>query len=758
MFVTNNCRKLIACMMVIAFILTGMIVTPKPVKAEGSAPSVKVLGATLRLGTKDYDNNGAQSMLIGIQVDNADKAESCAIKLTATGSNGTERTYTVATKQDRIVGNGKVQTTLHSKDTTRKSIVYAVVLYNITEANFYSNISVEGEVWDMCSNKTSTTPENKNVMGVVNALKIRYPDLNISISGGTLYQDKNNTGTPAVLTKADLTEYNYNAEDPEEHDETEIDLSDLSKVVFDSSSTSPVTWPTGFAYDAANGITIGSSYNVELRYDMGFTAYLGDKVSVNIIGTAESGFEGFRCWLGDRNHTFNLAEGEYIKCTPNPEENTFAFDITKTMTVKENAGDSTADAITVKAISASKKLSNMTISSIKVTYLGGNPAPTATPVPTASPTPTPEPTATPVTYGCYIETSGKVVINAADALENSGYAYCVNGTKDDITFEWAVSGDGIQAGPNSGKNWTTGTIKGLHNIAPALNYRIMITNAGDYSLLANMSNPDNASDSYFVAVDGVFKYNAANGELIGAKSWYGVNNVINLTEGEHLLTIYAREDGLRINQLMLTTDKTNDQPADGVLAEDNSREVVSGPAGAYIEESGIVAINAADVLENSQYAYYTDSYDDENGKLTLWLRNGSGIQAAPENGGRSWGTGSWDGLNNIAPSINYKVNITNAGNYYVRINMSNPNSSADSCHVCVDGNYSYEIAGSPRTDILAWQGVNSTVSLSAGEHTITIFAREDGIVANQILLTTDLSNVPEAGVLATPSDRALLSE
>ena len=150
--------------------------------------------------------------------------------------------------------------------------------------------------------------------------------------------------------------------------------------------------------------------------------------------------------------------------------------------------------------------------------------------------------------------------------------------------------------------------------------------------------------------------------------------------------------------------------------------------------------------------------DSESGKLTLWLRNGSGIQAAPENGGRKWTTGNWDSLYNIAPSINYKFNITNAGSYYVRVNMSNPNASGDSFHVGIDGSYKQEIAGDPRTGVMEWQGNNNTISLSAGEHTITIFAREDGIVANQILLTTDLSNVPETGVLATPSDRALLSE
>ena len=746
MDISRNCRKILAFVMTLAVVLSVMLIPgTKNAKAAGDTPEVKVLGATLRLAAGD--NNGKQSMRIGIQINNANKANACAIMLTVGG-----KTYTVATKASKAGADGETQAKLHSKDVDNNSVVYAVIVTNIPEDDFYTNIGIVGKVWDMSDNEYSTESADKNIMGIVNSLQRKYPTLNITISDGTLYQDKDNTGTPTALTSSDLTGYNSN--DPQQYTETEIDLSDLSKVVFDGSSVSPDTWPEGFAYDAVNGITIGSSNNVEFRYDMGFTAELGDKVEVNITGTTESGFEGFRCWLGDRTHTYNLAEGEYIKCTPEPQGGTFAFDISQTMIVKENAGDSTADAVTVKAITASKKLANMTISSIKVTYLGGDPAPTPTPVPTASPAPTAAPTEAPAPAGgAYVETANKVVINAADALENSSYAYCVDGTKDDITFKWAASGDGIQTGPNSGKNWTTGTILGLHNIAPALNYRIMITNAGDYSLLANMSNPDNGSDSYFVAVDGVFKYNAASGELTGEKTWYGVSNVINLTVGEHILTIYAREDGLLINQLMLTTDKTNDQPADGVLADPTDREALTSSTGAYVEENSIVAINAADAFENSQYAYFTDSYDSESGKLTLWLRNGSGIQAAPENGGRKWTTGNWDSLYNIAPSINYKFNITNAGSYYVRVNMSNPNASGDSFHVGIDGSYKQEIAGDPRTGVMEWQGNNNTISLSAGEHTITIFAREDGIVANQILLTTDLSNVPETGVLATPSSR-----
>ena len=70
-----------------------------------------------------------------------------------------------------------------------------------------------------------------------------------------------------------------------------------------------------------------------------------------------------------------------------------------------------------------------------------------------------------------------------------------------------------------------------------------------------MSNPNNAGDSYFVGIDGAYQYIGATGEQLGEEIWFGEKKPINLSAGEHTLTVFAREDGLFINQLLLTVDQ-----------------------------------------------------------------------------------------------------------------------------------------------------------------------------------------------------------
>ena len=49
MTLTNRCKKLLAFVMISAFVLTGLFIPKPAVAAEGDAPSVKVLGVTIRL-------------------------------------------------------------------------------------------------------------------------------------------------------------------------------------------------------------------------------------------------------------------------------------------------------------------------------------------------------------------------------------------------------------------------------------------------------------------------------------------------------------------------------------------------------------------------------------------------------------------------------------------------------------------------------------------------------------------------------------
>lgn len=96
--------------------------------------------------------------------------------------------------------------TVHSIDKANNSVVYAVVLTNIPKTSFYDSITITGKAIsnDEQATITTSTAEQRNVMGIVNSLQKKYPDLGITINdNGTLVK---NNGKD--LTNNDLNGYN----------------------------------------------------------------------------------------------------------------------------------------------------------------------------------------------------------------------------------------------------------------------------------------------------------------------------------------------------------------------------------------------------------------------------------------------------------------------------------------------------------------------------------------------------------------------
>ncbi len=165
---------------------------------------------------------------------------------------------------------------------------------------------------------------------------------------------------------------------------------------------------------------------------------------------------------------------------------------------------------------------------------------------------------------------GRIIINAKSALAGTAYSNCAGS---DLGHIWSETEKGVQVMPNEGKNWTTGSIDGLEGKAPSLEFKFKVDKLDEYYVFINMSNPDNGSDSYFVAVDGKFitegtwyvdadgtEHRYGDGVQIENEKWYSTRQAITLTEGEHTIKIYAREDGLTVNQIIITDDKALDIP------------------------------------------------------------------------------------------------------------------------------------------------------------------------------------------------------
>lgn len=350
----------------------------------------------------------------------------------------------------------------------------------------------------------------------------------------------------------------------------------------------------------------------------------------------------------------------------------------------------------------------------------------------------------------YFEEGGEVVIDAANALDESQYSW----TDTDGNYEWTLTSDrdGLSIQPDTGVKWenTSDNLSG----APSLNYMVEINNSGTYYLFVNMSAPNADADSYHVVVDGKYAYTHNSGDMSGEKVWKSASVGTELSAGEHTITIVPREDGFVINQIVLTANK-NASFTDGVLegaestapSQSSDGDDGSSDSESIVVDSGSIVIDATSALDESDTAWTDTTGEDE------WVlsSDGCGLSIQPDTGAK-WENTS-ENLSG-APSVNYKIDVNSAGTYYLFVNMSAPDMNSDSYHVMIDGEFRYTHAGDPMNGDKLWKSAGRGIDLSAGEHTITIVPREDGFVINQIVLTTNKNANFSDGVLVNSDAQA----
>ncbi len=194
--------------------------------------------------------------------------------------------------------------------------------------------------------------------------------------------------------------------------------------------------------------------------------------------------------------------------------------------------------------------------------------------------------------------------------------------------------------------------------------------------------------------------------------------------------------------------------------------------GAYQEQAGLVVIDPSDALERSAYATMVDSNDgthtwtlvrnglravpvaDASAKANWLANNATQAQALLDAGPAEHVNGS--AAAGSPPRLEFTIDVTTGGTYYLFVNSSNPNQDADSYHVAVDGQWRYHSSkGTSETGIETWYGSTSVsaaaLALAPGRHTIALWDREAGFTANQIALTTDAT--PDLTGFQTPSER-----
>jgi hypothetical protein len=242
--------------------------------------------------------------------------------------------------------------------------------------------------------------------------------------------------------------------------------------------------------------------------------------------------------------------------------------------------------------------------------------------------------------------------------------------------------------------------------------------AGQYVLWGRVLSNNGSNDSLFVSMDEA-SYMLWTTQITTTWTWDRANNwavadpvYFNLAQGTHTLLIEQREDGTKLDRLLLTNDLTYVPQGTG----DIERTKIWQEA-----ERGFL-----------QAPMKTASDSGASSGQYIWVADGSGNNSNPGYGGYA----------------EYVFNVPVAGQYVLWSRVLSNSGSNDSFFVSMDDG-SYVLWATQISTIWTWDRVNNGVvdpvyfNLAADIHTLLVDQREDGTKLDRLLLTNDMNYVPQ---------------
>jgi hypothetical protein len=247
-------------------------------------------------------------------------------------------------------------------------------------------------------------------------------------------------------------------------------------------------------------------------------------------------------------------------------------------------------------------------------------------------------------------------------------------------------------------------------------YTFEFQTTGDYLIWGRVISNDNASNSFYVSVDGGsdITWHTKQG---GQETWTwdvvkDASNplVVHFEAGMHSLTIKQRENGTKIDRILITNDMD------------------------YVPEG---------MGEQSAPTFQKLWIETENGTVYAPMQIDTDTKAS--NDGYIWvpiGAGS-------GGYAQYTFDIQEAGDYVIWGRVISNDNASNSFYVSVDGGSDitwHTKQGGQETwtwDVVKDASNPLVVHFEAGVHTITLKQRENGTKIDRFLVTDDISYVPE---------------
>jgi hypothetical protein len=246
-------------------------------------------------------------------------------------------------------------------------------------------------------------------------------------------------------------------------------------------------------------------------------------------------------------------------------------------------------------------------------------------------------------------------------------------------------------------------------------YRFDIQRAGNYVMWARVLARTEASNSYFISINGVAN---VNWPLPVSSQWQWVRygQTMTFQQGRQSIFFRHREYNTHLDKLLITNDAGYIPQGMGASVHDQTTHVV-------IEaESGVMSRPMQ--VQRDQ---------DASGNGFVWVPNGRGTITSPSAG---------------AGRVIYEFHVSQGGDYRIWGRVRAPSGTSDSFFAAVNDG-PFERWNTQRGDTWTWDLVNShnvadprIYRLQAGRNTLTIMQREEGTQLDKIVITSDPDYTP----------------
>jgi hypothetical protein len=215
--------------------------------------------------------------------------------------------------------------------------------------------------------------------------------------------------------------------------------------------------------------------------------------------------------------------------------------------------------------------------------------------------------------------------------------------------------------------------------------------------------------------------------------------------GAHTLEVYMREDGCIVDKILVSRSSSytpsGDVATSGGTSSGSTSSVSTSSGGANTASSGTVV--RQDTGANGLVILQAENHNgnvDGSGHSRVTANQGGAVamEAVPDSGARIA-----SGYVSKSPYLQFDVDFVNTGHHYVWL-RGHCLGSDNTAHVGIDRRaiYTSQTITLPVNDGWQWSGTMNTgkrayfnVS-SPGRHTVEVYMREDGLMLDQVCITT----------------------